>query len=74
MGGNAKASSFFRSHNCLITDTQEKYKSRAARVYRERLQQEAAQAIRAKGDQVTIVRILDNFLFLFIVAHICWGR
>ena len=58
MGGNAKASSFFRSHNCLITDTQEKYKSRAAQMYRERLQQEAVQAIRVKGDQVTKAKIL----------------
>jgi len=52
LGGNAKATSFFRSHNCLTTDTQQKYNSRAAQLYREKLHQAAAQAMRIHGDKL----------------------
>ena len=52
LGGNAKASTFVRSHNCLTTDTQQKYNSRAAQLYREKLHQAAAQAMRIHGDKV----------------------
>jgi len=54
LGGNAKASSFFRSHNCVTTDTQQKYNSRAAQLYREKLSQAAAQAMRIHGDKLHI--------------------
>jgi len=54
LGGNAKASTFFRSHNCLTTDTQQKYNSRAAQLYREKLHQVAAQAMRIHGDKLHI--------------------
>eukprot|EP00092_Neocalanus_flemingeri_P034400 GFUD01037409.1.p1 GENE.GFUD01037409.1~~GFUD01037409.1.p1 ORF type:complete len:532 (-),score=192.67 GFUD01037409.1:83-1678(-) len=54
LGGNAKASTFFRSQNCLTTDTQEKYNSRASQMYREKLHQAAAQAIRIHGDKLHI--------------------
>jgi ADP-ribosylation factor GTPase-activating protein 2/3 len=52
LGGNAKATTFFRSNNCLTTDKQEKYSSRAAMLYREKLQQAAAQAIKVHGEKV----------------------
>jgi len=54
LGGNAKASTFFRSHNCMTTDTQQKYNSRAAQLYREKLSQAAVQAMRMHGDKLHI--------------------
>jgi len=52
LGGNAKASTFFHSHNCQTTDTQQKYNSRAAQLYREKLNLVAAQAVRVHGDKL----------------------
>jgi len=54
LGGNAKANTFFRSNNCLTTDKQEKYNSRAAMLYREKLQQAAAHAIKVHGGKLHI--------------------
>lgn len=54
LGGNAKALTFFRSQNCTTTDTQMKYNSRAAQMYREKLHQVAAQAMRLHGTKVHI--------------------
>jgi len=62
LGGNAKASTFFRSHNCLTTDTQQKYNSRAAQLYREKLHQVAAQAMRIHGDKLHIETAADEDL------------
>ena len=53
LGGNARAKTFFRSHNCNTTDTQQKYNSRAASLYRDKLSQEATKAMRMYGDKVT---------------------
>jgi len=54
LGGNAKALTFFRSHNCATSDTQVKYNSRAAQLYREKLHQSAAQAMRLHGTKLHI--------------------
>eukprot|EP00088_Acartia_fossae_P042404 TRINITY_DN4452_c0_g1_i1.p1 TRINITY_DN4452_c0_g1~~TRINITY_DN4452_c0_g1_i1.p1 ORF type:complete len:556 (+),score=154.77 TRINITY_DN4452_c0_g1_i1:43-1710(+) len=54
LGGNAKATTFFRSHNCTSTDTQVKYNSRAAQLYREKLHHAAAQAMRLHGTKLHI--------------------
>jgi len=54
LGGNAKASSFFRQQNANSTDTQQKYNSRAAQLYREKLHQAAAQAMRLHGTKLHI--------------------
>jgi len=54
LGGNAKALTFFRSHNCASSDTQVKYNSRAAQLYREKLHHAAAQAMRLHGTKLHI--------------------
>ena len=46
--------SFFRQHNCNTTDTQLKYKSRAAQLYRDKLHGEAAKAMRVHGTKLFI--------------------
>ena len=50
--GNARAGTFFRSHNCQTTDAQQKYNSRAASMYRDKLSQDAVKAMRMYGDKV----------------------
>jgi len=52
LGGNAKALTFFRSHNCDTKDTQQKYNSRASQLYREKLHSLAAQAMRIHGTKL----------------------
>jgi len=54
LGGNAKATSFFRQQNANTSDTQQKYNSRAAQLYREKLHQSAAQAMRLHGTKLHI--------------------
>ena len=39
-----------------MTDTQQKYNSRAASMYRDKLSQDAAKAMRMYGDKVTVIR------------------
>nr|XP_027810419.1 ADP-ribosylation factor GTPase-activating protein 3 isoform X2 [Marmota flaviventris] len=49
IGGNANASSFFHQHGCATNDTNAKYNSRAAQLYRERVKSLASQATRKHG-------------------------
>lgn len=54
VGGNANAGSFFRQHNCNMTDGQNKYNSRAAQLYREKLSKQAQQACKEHGSTLHI--------------------
>ncbi|XP_075816273.1 ADP-ribosylation factor GTPase-activating protein 3 isoform X1 [Microtus pennsylvanicus] len=49
VGGNSNASSFFHQHGCTTSDTNAKYNSRAAQLYREKVKSLATQATRKHG-------------------------
>ncbi|VCW97796.1 unnamed protein product, partial [Gulo gulo] len=57
VGGNANASSFFHQHGCATNDTNAKYNSRAAQLYRERIKSLASQATRKHGTDVSHGRV-----------------
>ncbi|EFN85501.1 ADP-ribosylation factor GTPase-activating protein 2 isoform X2 [Harpegnathos saltator] len=52
LGGNTNARKFFAQHNCTSNDAQQKYNSRAAMLYREKLGQVSAQAMRRYGTKL----------------------
>ncbi|XP_012342301.1 ADP-ribosylation factor GTPase-activating protein 2 isoform X1 [Apis florea] len=54
LGGNANAKKYFAQHNCSTTDAQQKYNSRAAMQYREKLAQASVQAMRRYGTKVIL--------------------
>ncbi|XP_065201233.1 ADP-ribosylation factor GTPase-activating protein 2 isoform X2 [Planococcus citri] len=60
LGGNASASSFFRQHNCTSNDAQQKYNSRAAQLYKDKLSQSATQALKTYGTQINLNESISN--------------
>uniref|UniRef100_A0A8C5UCV2 ADP-ribosylation factor GTPase-activating protein 3 n=1 Tax=Malurus cyaneus samueli TaxID=2593467 RepID=A0A8C5UCV2_9PASS len=68
VGGNANASAFFHQHGCTTNDTNAKYNSRAAQLYKEKIKSLATQATRKHGTDVSSVcpeacRSLKNLAF-----------
>ncbi|XP_043473714.1 ADP-ribosylation factor GTPase-activating protein 2 isoform X2 [Leptopilina heterotoma] len=56
LGGNANARKFFAQHNCMSNDAQQKYTSRTALLYKEKLSQASSKAMRLYGTKLH----LDN--------------
>uniref|UniRef100_A0A4W3KJT9 ARF GTPase activating protein 3 n=1 Tax=Callorhinchus milii TaxID=7868 RepID=A0A4W3KJT9_CALMI len=54
LGGNANALAFFRQHGCDTNDSNAKYNSRAALLYREKLRSLAVAATRKYGTEVSV--------------------
>ncbi|KAM9468282.1 ADP-ribosylation factor GTPase-activating protein 3 [Clarias gariepinus] len=52
VGGNASASAFFNQHGCTSIETNAKYNSRAAKLYREKIKTLATQATRQHGTEL----------------------
>uniref|UniRef100_A0A665TX83 ADP-ribosylation factor GTPase-activating protein 2 n=1 Tax=Echeneis naucrates TaxID=173247 RepID=A0A665TX83_ECHNA len=54
VGGNTNATAFFRQHGCSTNDTNAKYNSRAAQMYREKIRQQANVALSKYGTDLWI--------------------
>ena len=67
---------FFRQHNVDSSDIMQKYKSRAAQLYRDKLHQLATQAMRLHGTKVHIYLKFELYVYIHPNEHfvytLCW--
>lgn len=54
VGGNAKATAFFQQHGCMLSDIKQKYNSRAARLYKNRIEKLTNEAMLTVGTQLAL--------------------
>ena len=54
---------FFQQHGCTTKDTQQKYNSRAAQLYREKLHQLATKAMKQYGTKVSSFFFVLQMMF-----------
>ncbi|VDM20038.1 unnamed protein product [Hydatigera taeniaeformis] len=57
VGGNGKAIAFFQQHGGMLDDIKRKYSSRAAQLYRNKIETLANDAMRTYGTQVRFIDI-----------------
>ncbi|VDN96651.1 unnamed protein product [Rodentolepis nana] len=54
VGGNAKATAFFQQHGCMLSDIKQKYNSRAARLYKTRIEKLTHEAMVTLGTRLSL--------------------